>query len=92
MFLLSSPLEQLRELAVIGDLKDRIIRGFFVGVAIGIPVALACCCWYPCFSKESRRRRRRRMQREAREAAARDTETQEVTQQPANVTRREDPG
>ncbi|KAM3514528.1 hypothetical protein MY11210_001871 [Beauveria gryllotalpidicola] len=24
------------------------VRGFFIGTAAGIPLALLCCCWWPC--------------------------------------------
>lgn len=55
----SDPFFQLKRLSETGGVSDKILRGFFIGVAIGIPVALACCCWYPCLGRSRQRRRAR---------------------------------
>ncbi|TQV91879.1 hypothetical protein V2A60_006020 [Cordyceps javanica] len=33
------------------------VRGFFIGVAFGVALALLCCCWRPCLALGSARRR-----------------------------------
>ncbi len=55
----ADPFFQLKRLSGTGNVSDKILRGFFIGVAIGIPVALACCCWYPCLRRSRQRRRAR---------------------------------
>ncbi|EGR50364.1 uncharacterized protein TRIREDRAFT_105408 [Trichoderma reesei QM6a] len=42
-----------------GTSGDKLLRGFLVGMAIGILVSLVMCCWLPCL----RRARRTRLQR-----------------------------
>ncbi|KAJ6789598.1 hypothetical protein PWT90_09064 [Aphanocladium album] len=61
----ADPFFLLKRLAESGEISDKILRGFFIGVAIGFPVAIACCCWYPCF----KRSRHRRMARDRERAA-----------------------
>ncbi|KAK3196663.1 hypothetical protein K4F52_000007 [Lecanicillium sp. MT-2017a] len=57
------------------------IRGFFIGIAVGVVVAMLCCCWWPCMrmsprdrrealSRLTRSGRRRRREQRAEEAAA----------------------
>ncbi|KAM0250673.1 hypothetical protein ACHAQJ_008550 [Trichoderma viride] len=43
-----------------GDSGGRILRGFLIGVAIGIMMSFALCCWKPCFRKSQRSRLQRR--------------------------------
>lgn len=56
--------DQLKKISKQGEAPDQFLRGFFLGVAIAIPIALLCCCWYPCFSRETQASRRRRLARE----------------------------
>ncbi|KAJ6789595.1 hypothetical protein PWT90_09060 [Aphanocladium album] len=65
------------------------VRGFFIGIALGVLLALLCCCWYPCvhMRRADRRAAARRILRAARvrremvqngtltEAAPADTQT-----------------
>ncbi|KAL6859346.1 hypothetical protein J3F83DRAFT_749875, partial [Trichoderma novae-zelandiae] len=46
-----------------GTRGDKILRGFLVGMAIGILLSFAMCCWLPCFRTKWRRARRTRLQR-----------------------------
>lgn len=41
-----------------GSSGEKILRGFLIGVAIGLIVGCFFCCWYPCCGGTSRRRRR----------------------------------
>ncbi|KAH6603616.1 hypothetical protein Trco_008391 [Trichoderma cornu-damae] len=38
-----------------GTSGDKILRGFLIGVAIGIALSLVLCCWLPCLRKGSPR-------------------------------------
>lgn len=33
-----------------------IVRGFFIGVALGIMLAMVFCCWWPCVGRRRRQR------------------------------------
>ncbi|TQV91990.1 hypothetical protein V2A60_005918 [Cordyceps javanica] len=61
----ADPFFQLKRLSETGGISDKILRGFFIGLAIGFPVALAFCCWYPCLLRYRRRQRRRARQNAA---------------------------
>lgn len=40
-----------------GSNGEKIMRGFLIGVAVGLIVACFVCCWYPCCRPDRRRRR-----------------------------------
>ncbi|KAJ3479366.1 hypothetical protein NLG97_g8338 [Lecanicillium saksenae] len=56
------------------------VRGFFIGIALGILLALLCCCWYPCvhMRRAEQRAAARRLLRAAR--ARRRGQRREVVQ------------
>ncbi|PHH59833.1 hypothetical protein CDD82_2399 [Ophiocordyceps australis] len=59
------------ELVSGGTAGDKIVRGFLIGVALGLVVGGVCCCWVPCFGRRAqreRRQRRRRARRRERDA------------------------
>ncbi|OAA57259.1 hypothetical protein ISF_07180 [Cordyceps fumosorosea ARSEF 2679] len=35
-----------------GPVARSVVRGFFVGVGLGLMLALLCCCWHPCFGED----------------------------------------
>lgn len=43
-----------------GTSGDKLLRGFLIGVAIGVLVSFVLCCWLPCFRKARRTRLQRR--------------------------------
>lgn len=43
-----------------GNSGERILRGFFIGIAIGIIMSFVLCCWLPCLRKSRRTRLERR--------------------------------
>jgi hypothetical protein len=43
-----------------GNSGERILRGFFIGMAIGIILSFVLCCWLPCLRKRRRTRLERR--------------------------------
>lgn len=57
--------EKFMGIATGGSHGEKILRGFLIGVAIGLVVACFTCCWYPCCGGARNRRRneliRRRM-------------------------------
>lgn len=61
--------QRIMELVSGGSNGERVVRGFLMGVAVGIILGGALCCWVPCFGRRQQERRARR--RQAREAAQR---------------------
>lgn len=55
----SSKSNGFADIAEGGNSGERILRGFFIGMAIGIIMSFVLCCWLPCL----RRSRRTRLQR-----------------------------
>lgn len=43
-----------------GTSGEKIMRGFFIGMAIGIALSFVLCCWLPCLRKSRRSRLQRR--------------------------------
>ncbi|PNP56743.1 hypothetical protein THARTR1_03439 [Trichoderma harzianum] len=43
-----------------GTSGDKILRGFLIGMAIGIILSFVLCCWLPCCRKKRRSRLQRR--------------------------------
>ncbi|KAL7946900.1 hypothetical protein V8C42DRAFT_319119 [Trichoderma barbatum] len=43
-----------------GTSGDKILRGFLIGMAIGVMLSLVLCCWMPCCRKKRRTRLERR--------------------------------
>lgn len=43
-----------------GNSGERILRGFFIGMAIGIFLSVVMCCWLPCLGRGPRTRLQRR--------------------------------
>jgi hypothetical protein len=43
-----------------GNSGEKILRGFFIGMAIGIILSFVLCCWLPCLRKSRRSRLQRR--------------------------------
>ncbi|KZZ95265.1 hypothetical protein AAL_04496 [Moelleriella libera RCEF 2490] len=62
--------DRILQLVTGGSSGERIVRGFLMGIAIGIILGGVLCCWVPCFGRrrvrELRERRRRRRRREQR--------------------------
>ncbi|UKZ53180.1 hypothetical protein TrVGV298_006972 [Trichoderma virens] len=48
------------QIASDGTPGDKILRGFLIGMAIGIILSLVLCCWTPCCRKKRRSRLERR--------------------------------
>ncbi|PHH60253.1 hypothetical protein CDD81_1912 [Ophiocordyceps australis] len=63
------------ELVSGGTAGDKIVRGFLIGVALGLVVGGVCCCWVPCFGRRAQRERRQRRRR----ARRRDRDNNEST-------------
>ncbi|KIE01593.1 hypothetical protein MAJ_02398, partial [Metarhizium majus ARSEF 297] len=65
--------DRILQLVTSGSNGEKIVRGFLMGVAIGIILGGAVCCWVPCFGRgRQQRRERRRRQREQAQRQARD--------------------
>ncbi|KAL7917281.1 hypothetical protein ACQKWADRAFT_307191 [Trichoderma austrokoningii] len=43
-----------------GNSGERILRGFFIGMAIGVFLSVVLCCWLPCLRRGQRTRLQRR--------------------------------
>ncbi|KKP06344.1 hypothetical protein THAR02_01589 [Trichoderma harzianum] len=43
-----------------GNSGDKILRGFLIGMGIGIILSFVLCCWLPCCRKQRRSRLQRR--------------------------------
>ncbi|KAL7892182.1 hypothetical protein HDV63DRAFT_390659 [Trichoderma sp. SZMC 28014] len=43
-----------------GTSGEKIMRGFFIGMALGVVLSLVLCCWLPCLRKSPRTRLQRR--------------------------------
>lgn len=61
----SSPTPTSKSQAVVGIAEggssgERILRGFFIGMALGIVLSFVLCCWLPCLRKSRRTRLQRR--------------------------------
>ncbi|OAQ66749.1 FAM176 family domain-containing protein [Pochonia chlamydosporia 170] len=70
--------DKILQLVTSGSNGERIVRGFLMGVALGIILGGALCCWVPCFGRARQERRaRRRQQREQAEQQAREQEQQQ---------------
>ncbi|QPG93932.1 hypothetical protein C2857_003645 [Epichloe festucae Fl1] len=65
--------ERVLQLITSGSNGERIVRGFLIGVAMGIILGGALCCWVPCFGRrrQERRERRRQQRRQQRRRAER---------------------
>ncbi|KAL7905527.1 hypothetical protein GGI35DRAFT_461006 [Trichoderma velutinum] len=48
------------QIATDGTSGDKILRGFLIGMAIGIILSFVLCCWLPCCRKKRRSRLQRR--------------------------------
>ncbi|QUC23620.1 uncharacterized protein UV8b_07861 [Ustilaginoidea virens] len=55
--------DRVLQLVSSGSRGEKIVRGFLMGVALGILLGGALCCWVPCFGRRRRRRRRQRQRR-----------------------------
>ena len=56
--------QRVLELISGGSPGEKIVRGFLIGVALGLVIGGVCCCWVPCFGR--RQQEIRRMRREDR--------------------------
>ncbi|UNI17217.1 hypothetical protein JDV02_003585 [Purpureocillium takamizusanense] len=54
--------ERVLELIGGGSSGEKIIRGFLIGIALGLILGGVCCCWVPCFGRRQQETRRRRRQ------------------------------
>ncbi|KAJ6439897.1 hypothetical protein O9K51_07788 [Purpureocillium lavendulum] len=54
--------ERVLELISGGTSGEKIIRGFLIGIALGLILGGLCCCWVPCFGRRQQETRRRRRQ------------------------------
>ncbi|GJN71710.1 hypothetical protein PLIIFM63780_005956 [Purpureocillium lilacinum] len=58
--------ERVLELIGGGSSGEKIIRGFLIGIALGLILGGVCCCWVPCFGRRQQEVRRRRRQERVR--------------------------
>ncbi|OAA41006.1 hypothetical protein NOR_05588 [Metarhizium rileyi] len=63
---------RIMQLVTSGSNGEKIVRGFLMGIAVGIILGGALCCWVPCFGRGRQERRERRQQRQQAERQARD--------------------
>ncbi|KAG5999645.1 hypothetical protein E4U43_001943 [Claviceps pusilla] len=52
--------DRVLQLIVGGSSGERIVRGFLMGVALGIILGGVLCCWVPCFGRRNQDRREQR--------------------------------
>ncbi|KAF7557515.1 hypothetical protein G7046_g6017 [Stylonectria norvegica] len=48
--------QRIMDVATGGSNGERILRGFLIGIAVGLVVACFTCCWYPCCNRTRRSR------------------------------------
>jgi hypothetical protein len=65
--------DRILQLVTSGSNGEKVVRGFLMGVAMGIILGGVFCCWVPCFGRgrHERRARRRRMEEQTEERQAR---------------------